>query len=124
MEFTMSVKNNQCVVTTSIDENARELFEAMARSLDVSCNVILRRLVRYFLDGKMSWNELFGKYAELPGIDTPNMPRKKQVRTTLAPEDYSTFARRVEELGSTTSIVIRRLILLYIAGKIERRDIW
>ena len=120
----MNVKHNQCIITTGVSDNEKELFEAMARNLDISCNAIMRRLVRYFLDEKISWSELFGKYDELPGIDTPNMPRKKQARTTLAPEDYSTFARRVEELGSTTGIVVRRLILRYIAGKIERREIW
>jgi hypothetical protein len=118
------MKNNQCLITASLDEKEKEFFEVIARSLDVSCNVIIRRLVRYFLDEKISWNELFRKCDELPGIDTPNTPRRKQVRTTLIPEEYSIFARRVEEWGSTTAIVVRRLILLYIAGKIERREIW
>jgi hypothetical protein len=116
--------NTQHLVSASLDVKEKELLEAMAHSLEVPCNIIVRRLVRYFLDGKISWSELFGKSDELPVISTPNMPKKKQVRATLVPEEYFVFSRKVEEWGSTTSIVVKRLIQLYIAGKIERREIW
>jgi hypothetical protein len=42
----------------------------------------------------------------------------------LSPEVYAAFARLAEEWGSTTSIVLRRLMLLYISGEIEREAIW
>jgi hypothetical protein len=123
-ELTMSIKNTKCVITAAVSDNERKLFTAMAHDLDVSCNVLMRRLVRYFLEKEIVWTDLFGQNNELPVADDPNNPRKKQVRTTLAPEQYAAFAQRVETWGSTTAIIIRRLILFYIAGKIERGDIW
>jgi hypothetical protein len=40
----MSGKNDQCLLRASVDEKEWELFEAMARSLDVSCNELNCRL--------------------------------------------------------------------------------
>jgi hypothetical protein len=37
---------------------------------------------------------------------------------------YTAFARLAEEWGSTTATVLRRLMLLYISGEIEREAIW
>jgi hypothetical protein len=123
-ELTMSIKNTKCVITASVSDNEREIFAAMARDLDVSSSVLMRRLVRYFLEKEIVWADLFGQNNELPVAGDPGNPRKKQVRTTLAPEQYAAFAQRVEAWGSTSAIIVRRLILFYIAGKIERGDIW
>jgi hypothetical protein len=121
-EFTMV--NDRYLVTASLDAKEKALFETMVHSQDASCNLIMKRLIRYFIDGGIPWRGLFGKYDGLPVVDTPNMSRRKQVRTTLKPEHYSAFVQSVEECGSTTAIVVRRLIQLYISGKIKKGDIW
>ena len=120
----MSVKNKRCTVTTVVSENEKSLFIAMAIELGVPYNVIMRRLVQHFVDEKISWPDLFRQYKELPLADTPGKTEKRRMRSTLEPEQYFSFTRRAEEWGSTTAVIMRRLMLLYVAGKIERRDIW
>ena len=107
-----------------MSEEEKESFAALANELDTPCNIVIRRLIRYFLDEKVSWTELFKQYSELPPTDTTDQAPKMRMRSTLDPEQYFTFSRRVEEWGSTPSVVVRRLMLLYVAGKIERKDIW
>jgi hypothetical protein len=124
MEFTMSVKNNQCVVTSSVDNEDKQSFVAISRGLGIPTSALIRRLIQYFLDKKISWSELFGQNDELSVVDSSDNSKRTQMRTTLSSEQYSVFARRVAECGSTTTIVVRRLILLYVTGKIERGDIW
>jgi hypothetical protein len=48
----------------------------------------------------------------------------KVMRTLLEPGECSAFVKSVDEWGSTTAVVIRRLVLLYITGRIERKEIW
>jgi hypothetical protein len=84
----------------------------------------MRRLVRYFLDEKLSWFDLFKQYNELPLVQTRDKAKKRRMRSTLETEQYNAFAHRAEEWGSTTAIIIKRLMMLYAAGKIEQRDIW
>jgi hypothetical protein len=120
----MNFKDAQCIITTAVNEKEKKLFLAMAHRLGVSSSVLMRRLVQYFLDGRILWTEMFGQRSELPLLDNFNSPKTERVRTTLTPEQYSAFVRRVEEWGSTTAIVVRRLILLYVTEKIERRNIW
>jgi hypothetical protein len=120
----MKDKTSRCVVTTTVNEEDKEAFAAIACSLGIPFNALMRRLILFFLDRKISWSDIFGQDKALSVAGSLNNSKKKQVRTPLSPEQYSVFARRVEELGSTTAIVARRLILLYIAGEIGRREIW
>jgi hypothetical protein len=118
------MQNARCVVTTAVSDNEKSLFTSMARDLDVSCNVLMRRLIRYFLDGKISWMDLLQQSKDLMSPDMGDGSGKMFMRTYLNAEQYCNFARRTEEWGSTTSIVLRRLMVLYITGKIKRGDIW
>jgi hypothetical protein len=104
-------------------EEKRLLVEA-ARDLDVPYYTLMRRLVRYILDGKIGWMELFKQSNDLAGADGPDGDDRKFIRTQLNPELSSAFAQLAEEWGSTTGIVLRRLMLLYIFGKIPRDAIW
>jgi hypothetical protein len=120
----MKVKSKRCAVTTVVNKKERILFCAIAHSLDVTPSILIRRLIRYFLHGKISWVELFKQYGDLPVTDEPDDASKKVIRILLTPEQCSAFTQVTEEWGSTTAIVIRRLILLYVTGKIGRADIW
>ena len=79
---------------------------------------------RYILDGKIEWTELFRQTNELAVDDKLDSVEKVFIRTQVSTERYAAFARLAEEWGSTMGIVLRRLMLLYIAGKIERHAIW
>jgi hypothetical protein len=120
----MNAEYRQCIVTTGVSDNEEKLFTAMARDVDVSCNILMRRLIRYLLEEKISWTELCARYKNLTATDTLGASEKKRIRTTLPPEQYTAFAQLAENWGSSMGIAARRLIQLYIAGKIERRDIW
>jgi hypothetical protein len=120
----MSAKKKSCTVTTIVSENEKNIFITVARELGTPYNVIMRRLIRYFLDEKVTWAELFRQYNELKPVKTPDKFTKKRMRCTLEPEQYFNFARSVDEWGSTPAVVMQRLMVLYVAGKIERRDIW
>jgi hypothetical protein len=120
----MRNKENQCAVTTAVSDKEKELLVGLACDLDVPYCIVMRRLVRYFLDEKISWMDLFKQYMELSVEDEPESAERKFIRTQLTPERYAAFSQRAEEWGSTTGIVLRRLMLLYIAGKIERNAIW
>jgi hypothetical protein len=120
----MSIKSKPCAVTTIVDKKERTLFIAIARSLDISYSALIRRLIRYFLEGKISWVDLFKQYGELPTGTEPDNTSKRVMRILLDLEQYAEFTQITEEWGSTTAVVIRRLMLLYITGKIERGKIW
>jgi hypothetical protein len=120
----MRSKELQCAVTTAVSDKEKSLLVETARSLDVPYYVLMRRLVRYILDGKIDWVNLFKQSNELRVGDEPEKNGKKFIRTQLSSEHYSAFARLAEEWGSTTGVVLRRLMLLYIAGRIEREAIW
>lgn len=120
----MDMNKNQCSVTTAVTNLEKRLLIDTACGLDVPYYVLMRRLIRYILDGKIEWMELFRKSNELSSADVLDGDDRKYIRTQLPSEMYTAFARLAEEWGSTTSIVLRRLMLLYIAGKIEREAIW
>jgi hypothetical protein len=124
LKITMSAKSKPCAVTTVVNVKERSLFIAIARSLDIPYSALIRRLIRYFLEGKISWVDLFRQHGELPMADELDNDSKRVMRILLDSEQYSAFTQITEEWGSTTAIVIRRLMLLYITGKIERGDIW
>jgi hypothetical protein len=102
----------------------KELLIDTARELDIPYYVIMRKLIRYILDGKITWMDLFQQSNELSAADGPETKDKKYIRTQLGTEVYAAFSKLAEEWGTTTSIVLRRLMLLYISGKIEREAIW
>jgi hypothetical protein len=120
----MSIENTQCYVTVAISDHEKDLLAAIARDFHVSRNTLMFRLVRYFLDGKISWTNLFKQDREMPIANVPYQGGKKYIRAKLAPEEYFPFTQSTEGRGSTPGIVLKQLILLYVSGNIERGDIW
>jgi hypothetical protein len=120
----MSLKNGKCTITTAVSEKERNIFLEVARNMGVPRYVLMRRLIRYVLDEKISWTELFIQYRELTAINDSYHTLKRVMRVWLEPEEYYAFTQLADEWGTTTSIIIRRSILLYVTGKIERGDIW
>jgi hypothetical protein len=120
----MNAENKRCTLTTAVTEKEKNSFVEIAHDLDAPCDLLMRRLVHYFLDGKISWMELFKQSNELLMKNMPDNSRKVNMRTHLSPARYVAFTQITEYWGSSTAVVLRRLILLYVAGKIERADIW
>jgi hypothetical protein len=120
----MKAKRTECYVSVAMNDNDRNILTTMAYGISVSRNTLMRRLVRYFLDGKISWTDLLKQSSEIPVASDPSQGGKKYIHAKLEPEECFAFARSVEEIGSTPGIVLKRLIMLYISGKIDRGDIW
>jgi hypothetical protein len=123
MSFKGENCDEKCTVTAMINAKESALFVTMALSLGIPVNSLVRRLIQYFLSDKISWTDMFGHNKLLVMEDSSNS-EKKQLRTKLAPEQYSAFTQKAKDWGSTPSVTVRQLVLLYVAGEIERRDIW
>ena len=115
-------KKLQCIVSTSLNRQEKESLIDVSRKLDIPYCNITRQLIRYFLQGQLMWLDLFEMTNDC--IEPLDKSKKVPLRTTLNPELYMSFVQFVENKGSTTSVVLRRLILLYITGQIEWKTIW
>ena len=120
----------QSTISTKLNEKEKALLVQVSKELNVPCNRIMRRLVHYVMEGKIEWLEIIKKTSDLLGklelnsvAENRNL-RSFSVRTDLPPDLYGTFTRLAEEWGSTPNTVLRKLVLLYVAGGIERGDIW
>ena len=123
MSFKCENCDKKCTVTAKISAKEIDLLATIARRLGIPVNSLVRRLIQYFLSDKISWTDMFGHNKLLVMEDSSNS-EKKQLRTKLAPEQYSAFKQKAKDWGSAPSVIVRQLILLYVAGEIERRDIW
>ena len=115
-------------IRVRLSAEERELFVSTARSVDVPHNMLMRHLVRYVLRDEVSWLDLLKEFKELKEISVNTIMSTEETKkitlcTQLTPELYTAFARLAEEWGSTTNIILRRLMLLYSMGKIERHAI-
>ena len=111
----------QCIITASVSGQEKERLVAVSRNLDIPYCRIIRQLIRYIVKGQIGWMDLFERTNESIAKDET---KKVYIRTTLNPELYAAFVQLVEDRGSTTSVVIRRLVSLYGTGKIEWKSIW
>jgi hypothetical protein len=120
----------QSTISTKLNEKEKALLVEVSKELNVPCNRIMRRLVHYIMEGKIEWLEIIRKSKDFLGklkpsgdVDNSNT-RSFIVRTNLPPDLHGTFTRLAEEWGSTPNMVLRKLVLLYVAGGIERGEIW
>ena len=116
----MENRKPQCFVTARISLQERERLVIVARDLDIPYCRILRQLVRYIMENNIGWLELFESTNDLALKDRADVT----IRTKLPQETYIAFTQFADERGSTTSVILRRLVLLYIANKIDWRTIW
>jgi hypothetical protein len=111
-------------VSVPTSDHERNILETMAHDVRVSRNTIMFLLIRYFLTGKISWADLLQQNSEILIASDPSQDGTKYITVKLEPEEWFPFARRAEEIGSTPAIILKKLIASYVAGKIERGDIW
>jgi len=116
-------KSGHYYLKTSISPTEKELFFAAARDIDVPYYLLMRHLVRYVLNNEIDWPDLLKKFKE--GSEKPGREEAKMVnmRTQISPELYVALTDFAEKWGSNVNIVMRKLILLYTAGTIERHAI-
>jgi hypothetical protein len=120
----------QSTISTTLNEKEKALLVEVSKELNVPYRHIMRRLIHYIMEGKIEWLEIIKKSKDLLGKLNLNSDVEKRnsrsfsVRTDLPPDLYGTFTRLAEEWGSTPNAVLRKLVLLYVAGGIERGDIW
>ena len=116
-------KSGRCYLKTRISPGERELFFAAARDIDVPYYLLMRRLVRYVLKDDIDWPGLLKNFNGRHVGQKREETKKVSMRTQIPLELYDAFAEFAEKWGSNVNTVMRKLILLYTAGTIERHAI-
>ena len=111
----------------------KEHFVSAARDLYVPYNVLMRHLIRYVLRDNIDWMLLLEDYRKLNEqaaeeaeysasqvTDKGKDGKRASLSTQLTPDMYDAFTGFAKSWGTTANIVLRRLMMLYSAGKIER----
>jgi len=111
---------NKYYVTARIGSGERERLVDLASRQDIPYGNILRQLVRFFLRDEIGWVELFEATNDIALSERTSVT----IRTRLPEDAYVAFADFAEKMGSTMSVILRRLVLLYTANKIDWRMIW
>ena len=85
----------------------------------------MRRLLQYFIDEKISLINVFKESNELKkgGVVGDNKGLFF-IRTNLSLEEKQKLSSLVSEWDLNVSSVARRLLKLFITGKIARKSIW
>jgi hypothetical protein len=117
-------QKDEHVITAALSSKERELFTALATFLDVSYSTLMLRLVKYLLNGEITWDDLFTQSKGIPGVDEARIVDKSYLRTNVTPEQYAAFEKIAKEWGSAPTVVLRKLVLRYITGDIKRQDVW
>jgi hypothetical protein len=71
----LCVKDNFSAFSILVSKNEKAPFVAFAEDMEIPYNAIMRRLIIYFVDGNISWEELFKQHSELPVEDLPDSAR-------------------------------------------------
>ena len=107
-------------ITTRISQDERAQLLAVAQNQDIPYGNILRQLIRYILRREIGWVELFEKTND----DALKDKASVTIRAKLPGETYIAFSELAEKMGSTASIILRRLVLLYVNNKVDWKTVW
>ena len=116
-------KPGHCYIKTIMSPKERELFFAVARDMDVPYYLLMRHLVRYVLKDEIDWPELLKNFNGRHECQEHNDTKKVGMRTQISTELHNAFSEFAEKWGSNVNAVMRKLILLYSAGAIQRHEI-
>jgi hypothetical protein len=115
--------NKKWNISLMVNEKEKRLLADAALSLGVSRSAILYRLVCFVLEGKITLLELSQKYTELQKriVDEGE---KRCLRIKIFSVTYLKFLQLVDEFGATPSVILKRLLLIYLYNAIDRKEIW
>ena len=118
-------KKEQCPVSVTLLKEEKQQLEVIAEEWGIRSGTIMRRLLQYFIDEKISLIDVLKKSNELKkdGVDGENKGLFF-IRTNLSLEEKQKLSSLVSEWDLNISSVARRLLKLFITGKIARKSIW
>ena len=124
----MTLESRPYVISTTLTEEEKKKLDFMAHDWGIRSGTIMRRLIQYFISDKMSLVDVLKKSNEIKD-NLPNSPSEEKtmkcfVRTSLGFGEKNKLNILVSEWDLSSSAVTRRLIQLFIAGVIEKKDIW
>ncbi len=123
----MTFESREYVISTTLTGEEKKKLDFMAHDWGIRSGTIMRRLIQYFIADKMSLVDVLKKSNEIKD-NLPNSAEEKTikyfVRTSLGFGEKNKLNILVSEWDLSNSAVTRRLIQLFIAGVIEKKDIW
>ncbi len=118
-------EKEQYPVSVTLLKEEKQQLEIIAGEWGIRSGTIMRRLLQYFIDEKISLINVFKESNELKkgGVVGDNKGLFF-IRTNLSLEEKQKLSSLVSEWDLNVSSVARRLLKLFITGKIARKSIW
>ena len=118
-------------IETHLSYEERESFLAIAQGIDIPHCMLLRHLIRYAMKEETDFpklmKDLHEEFADINlSIETSQREGEKKkttIRTYVTHDLHTSFTRFTKHWDWTPGTCLRKLILLYNAGKIQQHAI-
>ena len=116
----MVVRKQQ--VVTTLNSNEKKALDDFALEWGLKSGTVLRRLVLFFNQGKISIIDLIQKTEQ---TDNDNLQEKTHVvRIALSDVEKQNFLSAIKDWDFPVSAILRRLVRALLSGNIPKSDLW
>lgn len=123
----MVIKRTPPSVSVPLTRKQKDTIQSITKENGISTCILMRRLLAYVLNKKIEVPVLFQKSKVFRVMEEPKSSgsvKTPSVRTPMDTVFYSQVVSLADEWGSTPSIIMRALLLLFLDGQISMQDIW
>ena len=113
-------------VSATLSKEEKQRFDQIANEWSIKPQFILRRLIRYFIDGKITLIDILEKCKSgSVNLTKKNVTSEKySIRTVLSEEEGRKLEKMTAEWSFLPCEISKRLVKLFILGAIEKKEIW
>ena len=108
-------------VTTTVTRREKKELDELAQKWGLKSGIILRRLVLFFIQGRISMIDLIHKTV---GFNYNSEENSHSVQVTLSEIEKREFLIVVQEWDFPVSTILRRLIRALLSGEISKNEFW
>ena len=108
---------------TTITISEKKLLDEIAQEWGLKPGVILRRLILYLLQGKITVPEIMMK-SNIQEIDASEEKNFVPIRAALSQSEKDELLTMSKEWDFTVSTILRRLIRALTSGVIQKEELW
>ena len=109
-------------LSTRLNDREKKGLAELAKGWSVSSGTVLRRLILFFNQGKISILELVKKTETEE--DELSHEKLYSIRVTLSDLERREFLNAIKGWDFSISSVLRRLVRVLISGAIDGEDLW